>query len=85
MQEVLRKLEQVQEIDLQINAILAKKAEFPKRLADYESELKANTQKHDEKKNRVKTSKIDFKIVNQIYAPCSPKRVTKPDQFSQLQ
>ncbi|MBI3544416.1 MAG: hypothetical protein HY075_14185 [Deltaproteobacteria bacterium] len=53
MQEVLRKLEQVQEIDLQINAILAKKAEFPKRLAEYEASIKASTAKFEEKKKVV--------------------------------
>lgn len=32
-----------------------------------------SVEKHDEKKNRVRASKIDFKTVNQMYAPCSPK------------
>jgi uncharacterized protein len=53
LQEVLRKLEQVQEIDLQINAILAKKADFPKRLADHELAIKTHQTKHDEKKKIV--------------------------------
>lgn len=53
MQEVLRKLEQVQEIDLQINAILAKKADFPKRLSDLDAEIKLHQGKYDEKKKVV--------------------------------
>lgn len=53
MQEVLKKLEQVQELDLQINAILKKKADFPKRLTEYEAEIKANSEKYDEKKKIV--------------------------------
>ena len=53
MQEVLRKLEQVQEIDLQIHKIPAKKAEYPKRLEGYETEIKAHTAKYDEKKKAV--------------------------------
>lgn len=53
LQEVLRKLEQVQEIDLQINKILAKKAEYPGRLEAYELEIKAQTAKYDEKKKIV--------------------------------
>jgi hypothetical protein len=30
-----------------------------------------SVEKHDEKKDRVRASKIDFKTVNQMYAPCS--------------
>ena len=53
MQEVLRRIEQVQEIDLQINAILAKKADFPKRLGELEAEIKTHQTKYDEKKKIV--------------------------------
>jgi predicted nucleic acid-binding Zn-ribbon protein len=49
----LSKLEQVQALDLQIGAILAKKAEFPKRLAVYEQEIKTHTDKFNEKKKIV--------------------------------
>lgn len=53
MQEVLRKLEMVQELDLQIGTILNKKAQFPKRLADYDKQITDNTIKFDEKKKAV--------------------------------
>lgn len=53
MQEVLRKLEMVQELDLQIGNILTKKAEFPKRLADYDLKITETTKKYDEKKKIV--------------------------------
>lgn len=53
MQEVLKKLELVQELDLQIQKILNKKAEFPKRLEGYESEIALNTTKYEEKKKIV--------------------------------
>ena len=53
MQEVLRKLEQVQEIDIQINAIMAKKAEFPKRLIGFEAEIQTFTTKYNDKKKIV--------------------------------
>ncbi len=53
MQEVLRKLEQVQEIDIQINAIVGKKAEFPKRLVGFETEIQALTTKYEDKKKIV--------------------------------
>lgn len=50
MRETLTKLEVVQEIDTQIGAILKKKAEFPVRLGEFETEIKALTAKYDEKK-----------------------------------
>ena len=53
MQEVLRKLEQVQEIDIQINAIMAKKAEFPKRLIGFEAEIQTFSTKYNDKKKIV--------------------------------
>lgn len=53
MQEVLRKLEQVQELDLQIRTILIKKEDFPKRLADYDIQIATNSTKFDEKKKLV--------------------------------
>lgn len=53
MQEVLRKLEQVQELDLQIRTILIKKEDFPKRLAEYDLQISTNTTKFEEKKKIV--------------------------------
>lgn len=50
MRETLIKLEQVQEIDLQIDATLKKQADFPTRLAGYEAEIKAIGLKIQEKK-----------------------------------
>lgn len=50
MQEVLLKLEAVQEIDSQIGNILRKKAEFPQRLAGFEQEIKQHTARLEEKK-----------------------------------
>lgn len=50
MREVLKKLELVQEIDTQIGGLLAKKAEFPKRLSGYDQEIKSHTEKLDERK-----------------------------------
>ena len=53
MQEVLRKLEEVQELDSQIGNLLAKKAEFPKRLVGYELDISTNSTKHADKKKVV--------------------------------
>lgn len=53
MQEVLSKLEQVQEVDVKINAILSRKAEFPKRLETFQNEIKTNRDKFEEKKKIV--------------------------------
>lgn len=47
---MLKKLEQVQELDLQINAILKKQAEFPKRLEGFETLIRFNSEKISEKK-----------------------------------
>lgn len=53
MREVLNKLERVQELDLQINAILKKKAEFPERLAGLQAEIASTSAKFEEKKKIV--------------------------------
>jgi predicted nucleic acid-binding Zn-ribbon protein len=53
LQEVLNKLEQVQELDTQIHSILKKTAEFPQRLAGYETEIAAATEKFETKKKIV--------------------------------
>ncbi|MBI2605340.1 MAG: hypothetical protein HYW49_04595 [Deltaproteobacteria bacterium] len=50
MRETLIKLEQVQELDLQIDAILKKQADFPARLTAYDAEIKAIGLKIQEKK-----------------------------------
>ncbi len=50
LRETLIKLEQVQELDLQIDAILKKQADFPTRLATYDAEIKAISLKIQEKK-----------------------------------
>ncbi|MEW6056615.1 MAG: C4-type zinc ribbon domain-containing protein [Bdellovibrionota bacterium] len=49
----MRKLEQVQEIDIQIGAILKKRAEHPKRLSQYDDQIKLHQTKIDEKKKIV--------------------------------
>lgn len=53
MRDVLTKLEQVQEIDLQINAIQKKKSEFPQRLSGFDAEIKTHSDKYNEKKKLV--------------------------------
>jgi predicted nucleic acid-binding Zn-ribbon protein len=53
LQEVLKRLEQVQEVDSQINTILRKKAEFPQRLVTFETEIKTLTLRFEEKKKAV--------------------------------
>ena len=49
MLETLKKLEQVQELDLQIQAAQRIKAEFPERLKAYDEEIKAIKLKQEEK------------------------------------
>lgn len=53
MIEMLRKFEQVQELDLMIDRILAAKAEFPKRLAQFETEIRTQTAKSAELKKKI--------------------------------
>lgn len=67
MRDQLGKLEVVQELDIQIGNILNKKAEFPKRLAAFEAELKTfNNQIAEKEKNIAEVEKTKRQYVGAL-------------------
>ncbi len=67
MRDQLGKLEVVQELDIQIGNILNKKAEFPKRLAAFEAELKTfNNQIAEKEKSIAEVDKTKKQYVGAL-------------------